>query len=790
MIQPLNENWHFSKNWQDSFLVGEGESQEVRLPHTNQEIPFNSFDEKICQTLCGYWRELDVPSSLRGKRLFLRFMGAGHQAEVFLNGVKLGEHKSGYTAFSFEITSQVKFGEKNIIAVKLDSRESINQPPFGYVIDYLCYGGLYREVYLDIKEQTFIKDVFFKPKMNGSLEAEVTLDGKVEETASLLMEVFDSNGEKVLSVKDKAASNVLKGKVTNPSLWSVDKPCLYQADVTLINGEKELDSFAALIGFREAIFKADGFYLNGEKLRLRGLDRHQSFPYVGYAAPKSLQAEDARILKEELGLNTVRTSHYPDSQHFIDACDRLGLLVFTEIPGWQHIGDEEWKKIAVENVKEMVLQYRNHPSIILWGVRINESLDDDPFYLETNKAAHELDDTRQTSGVRYLEQSHLLEDVYAHNDFSYAGSGPGLKNKRKATPDMSKGYLVSEYNGHMYPTKTSDDQPHLLNHALRHAAVVDAMYKSSDIAGCIGWCAFDYNTHSDFGSGDKICYHGVMDMFRNPKLAAYVYQAQGAVKPFLALSSSMDKGDYPGGNIKELWAFTNCDSVRLYRGDELISEFKPSVEHFGSLPHPPILIDDFIGDQLVKKEHIRKDDSDKLKKLFKAISQSGLSLSLNTKLLVVFLLATRRFTIDRCSKLYMKYVANWGGSAGAYQFRAVKDGKEVVTVVKAPLEEVHLEVQASSTELKEAETYDMALVRIKALDQNGNLASCFNGPLRLEATGAIELVGPDLISLPGGEFGTLVKSNKKTGKGFLIVSSAQAGDVKIEFNITKEDKTL
>lgn len=133
------------------------------------------------------------------------------------------------------------------------------------------------------------------------------------------------------------------------------------------------------MGFRQAVFQKDGFYLNGHKLRIRGLNRHQSYPYVGYAMPASIQRMDAEVLKKELGLNAVRTSHYPQSQEFINRCDELGLMVFTEIPGWQHIGDEAWKAQAVENVKDMVIQYRNHPSIILWGVRINESQDDDEF---------------------------------------------------------------------------------------------------------------------------------------------------------------------------------------------------------------------------------------------------------------------------------------------------------------------------------------------------------------------------------------------------------------------------
>ena len=120
--------------------------------------------------------------------------------------------------------------------------------------------------------------------------------------------------------------------------------------------------------------------------------------------------EDARILKKELCCNAVRTSHYPQSQAFIDACDELGLLVFTEIPGWQHVGDEKWKDVACKHVEEMVLQYRNHPSIVLWGVRINESRDCDELYTKTNALAHELDPTRQTGGVRCEQKMNLLAE--------------------------------------------------------------------------------------------------------------------------------------------------------------------------------------------------------------------------------------------------------------------------------------------------------------------------------------------------------------------------------------------
>lgn len=270
----------------------------------------------------------------------------------------------------------------------------------------------------------------------------------------------------------------------NIALWSIENPVLYEIKTQLLDRGEVLDEKTTVFGFRKAEFRKDGFYLNGKKVKIRGLNRHQSYPYVGYAMPKSMQYMDADILKKELSVNAVRTSHYPQSHYFLERCDELGLLVFTEMPGWQYIGDEEWKKQAIENVKDMVLQYRNHPSIILWGVRINESKDEDTFYERTNKAAAQLDPFRQRGGVRAHKKSSFLEDVYTYNDFSHDGRTKGCEPKRKVTRDCARAYLISEYNGHMYPAKSFDWEEHRVEHAIRHANVLNAVAGETDIAGC------------------------------------------------------------------------------------------------------------------------------------------------------------------------------------------------------------------------------------------------------------------------------------------------------------------
>ena len=402
MTIPFNNDWLFTSDYDAGF----DNAETVRIPHTVREIPYNYIDCQDYQMLCGYKKSFFVPEDWQGKRILLRFDGAAHDATVYCNSKLAAHHACGYTAFTADLTEFLKFGQENTVTVRLDTRENLNIPPFGFVIDYLCYGGLYRDVELEVRNSTYIKNVLIENTGLRDISVSIDTSGKLK-VGKLVAEIFDADG------KVAASAMGAKFKLTVPDgkLWSPDNPYLYTLKAKIVDGDTVLDEKSYRFGLRTAKFENDGFYLNGKKMKLRGLNRHQSFAYTGYAMPKSMQRLDADILKNELGVNAVRTSHYPQSQHFIDRCDELGLLVFTEIPGWQHIGNDAWKDQAVENTREMVMQYMHHPSIILWGVRINESQDDDVLYKRTNAVAHELDRSRRTSGVRYIEKSSLLEDV-------------------------------------------------------------------------------------------------------------------------------------------------------------------------------------------------------------------------------------------------------------------------------------------------------------------------------------------------------------------------------------------
>lgn len=259
----------------------------------------------------------------------------------------------------------------------------------------------------------------------------------------------------------------------------------------------------------------------------------------------------------------------------------MGLLVLEEIPGWQHIGDEAWKLISIDNVSRMVRRDWNHPSIILWGVRINESKDDHDFYTRTNAVAHRLDPTRQTCGIRNFMSSELLEDVFTINDFGFPLQKPNHPR-----------YLNTEFVGHTYPTKTIDNKERLTEHMLRHARIHDQLASDPQYGGGLGWCAFDYNTHSDFGSGDRICYHGVTDIFREPKPAAGFYKSQCDPSDEVVLEPAFHwaRGDESIG-FTMAYVCSNCDHLKFFIGDKLIAEADPNKTEFPYLRYAPFSVD-------------------------------------------------------------------------------------------------------------------------------------------------------------------------------------------------------
>jgi beta-galactosidase len=595
LVLPVNRNWRYNSKFVEGAhdkTFDDAAFQRVVVPHTNIKLPWHSFDDKDYEFVSIYRRRFKLPPEARGKHVFVDFEGVMTASTVWINGVRLGEYKGGYTPFSFDLTPHIDFASENVLAVDVDSTERPDIPPFGYQIDYLTFGGIYREVSLRVVPGTFIENIFAKPMDVLTPHPRVQVDCFLQSLEALRepmnLEVELRDGNQVLvkgtakvpasaATTEPVARSVMLENLSGIKLWDLATPNLYSVHVRLLKGTQTVDQDSRRIGFREAQFTDQGFELNGKVIKLRGLDRHQTFPFVGQAMPGRPQRRDAEILRVKLRCNIVRTSHYPQSRHFLDACDELGLLVLEEIPGWQHIGDEAWQLISIDNVKRMIERDWNHPSVILWGVRINESKDDHNFYIRTNALAHKLDSTRQTGGIRTFQESEFLEDVFTMNDFGFP-----LK------PPNHPRYLNTEFVGHTYPTKTIDNKERLMEHTVRHARVHDQLASNPQYAGGIGWCAFDYNTHYDFGSGDRICYHGVTDIFREPKPAAGFYKSQCDPLEEIVLEPAFHwaRGDESIGFTKGM-VCSNCDHLKFYVGDKLVAEADPDKTQFQHLRYAP-----------------------------------------------------------------------------------------------------------------------------------------------------------------------------------------------------------
>lgn len=783
--RTFNYEWYYKPSFLNSDItdgVNAADFEKVDLPHTNKVLPYNYLNEEDYQFVSCYKKSFDIPEEWKGKDIFLDFEGVMLAAEVYVNGTKICSHEGGYTPFSADMTKNLNYGKTNCVTVKVDSTERKDIPPFGNVVDYLTYGGIYREVTLRAADKTRLEHVFLTAKCAvgeaALLEAEAviqtaagTLTG---EEASLLLElkengkVIDRKEQPITLIPGISRYKVQLSDLADLKRWDIEEPYLYDVSVTLITKD-DRDIFEEKYGFRDSVFKTDGYYLNGKKVKLVGLNRHQSYPYVGYAMPKRIQEADAQLLKRHTGTNVVRCSHYPQSVHFLKECDRLGLLVIEEIPGWQHIGNEDWKKHSMQDVEDMIVRDFNHPSVILWGVRINESQDDHDFYAATNELSRKLDSSRQTGGTRYIQRSEFLEDVYTYNDFTHNGGEIVFRPQKESTGlDKFVPTLVTESNGHMYPTKRFDHESRLAEHAVRHLKVINESRGREDLVGGISWCAFDYNTHGCFGSGDKICYHGVYDMFRNPKYAAFSYSSQKDPKDGIVLeaASLVSRGEKDGGGIVPFMVMTNCDYIKVFKNGKEVGDFYPDKEKYPNLEHPPVVVSHVL--EADADFGFSKEDMTAFKDfLIKNITSGQLMSPSNEDLAYLMGLAAKyEMGMPQLFGAVIKMAGGWGDTANNISLVGYLDGKEVCgKEIGENKSAASLRLTADDTELLcGKDTYDATRITVEAVDTLGNLMPFTQDCVKVTLDGSGILMGPDKFALIGGISSFWVRTTGEEGK--------------------------
>jgi beta-galactosidase len=592
----------------------------VTLPHTVAPLSWQNWDPSTWEKVWVYRKHFDAPADVSGLRVFLDFSAAMTHSTVTLNGTQVADYLGGYLPFSAEITGHLQ-PEGNVLAVTLDSSFNLDVPPdrpapyISTSVDFWQPGGIYRDVSLRAVPQIFLADVFAKPvnvldDSARQVVVQATVDAAVVPAGSAELTVGLVDGTQTLATAKAPVTIGQAGQVTvtatltslpDITLWDTGNPKLYTVVATLLVDGSPLHDYQVRIGFREATFQLDGFYLNGNRVKLFGVDRHQFFPYAGGAMPARVQARDAEILRYELNCNMVRCSHYPQSEDFYDRCDEIGLMAWEEAPGWDYLGDAGWLARAYRDVGDMIARDRNHPSIIIWGARLNETSNDTAFWTSTNELAHSLDDSRPTAGAMagLRTTTDYQQDVFSENDYSYVTSAAGIKVPTLQPPvdGVGKPYMVSEavgtLSGPAIYYRRIDTQAVQQGEATAHAAVHNIAASDDRYCGLLAWAGFDYPS----GNGNEyqgVKYVGVHDLFRIPKPGAAIYQAQvdPRVKPVIAPAFYWDFGPAsPVTSLPAAMICSNLDKLEVYVGGQLFATVTPDTAGYGHLPYPPSFVD-------------------------------------------------------------------------------------------------------------------------------------------------------------------------------------------------------
>ena len=637
----FNDNWEFVRDIDPNLIPRlskrEGSAtilwDSVSLPHTARLEPL-VITGKQWQGTAFYRKFFQLPKASRGKHIALKFEAAMQVAEVYLNGKKIYEHLGGYLPFYVDISREALFEEENVVLVKLNNENNPLVPPGKAIddLDFNIFSGIYRNVYLITKNKLRISDPIEAGRVAGGgillnyrkvskesatlmVQTEVKNEMNGQQEARLRTSLFDKKGIRIaeniseIQTIPDASFGTFKQyiEIPNPDLWSPQNPNLYTLQVELIHRGQLFDQLSLKTGVRSIRFEADGFYLNDEKLFIRGTNRHQEYPYIGYALSDNARYRDAWKIKEA-GFNFVRLSHYPQSPAFLDACDELGIMVMDAIPGWQYFGDETFQKNALQDVRVMVRRDRNHPSIILWEASLNESQMSEDFMDKSHEIVHEELPFKgvYTCGwwwnygydVYIPARQHAKAPHYWNNyegerplfiaeygDWEYYAQNAGFNQKEFA--DLKEEERTSRQ-------LRGAGEKRLLQQALNFQEAHNSNLQGPAV-GDANWLMFDYNR----GYAKDLEASGISDIFRLPKFAFYFYQSQyGPFQPTPLQEKNREQvfgkpmvfiaNYWTPESVKDVLVYSNCEEVELFLNGKSLGRQKPNQGPFSThLKHPP-----------------------------------------------------------------------------------------------------------------------------------------------------------------------------------------------------------
>ncbi len=582
----------------------------ISIPHVMRLEKKHNGGAAIYQGIGWYRKYFKINKEEKGSRITLHFDGIQTNSTVFLNGEKLTTHYGGYLGFVVDITGKVKFEENNVLAIRVSNIDDAQTPPGKPLakLDFNYYGGIYRNVKLLITSPVYISDPLEADKIaGGGLFLTYPKVSKEFATVNVKTHVVNSSGklcrislstilqnqeDKIITEKTEeissggaAVSQTLS--VKQPKLWHPDHPYLYKVISRVFVDNKLVDETSTQAGIRTISFKsptgkADGFYINGEKLYLRGANRHQNYQTIGDAASNSMQYRDALQIKKG-GFNSVRAAHYPQSPAFLDACDELGLLVIECEPGWQYFSkDSVFINRTYQNVREMIRRDRNRPSVFLWETSLNESPSADFWAKEAVRIAHEeMPNGQMFTADDFFAKGKKFYDV-SYKVINEDGTDP-MPEMPSLTREWGDTWLadVTKENG-LRASRKYTEKGLLAQCILRQNALNGSVSEAEGaywdharldanprLGGYFLWSFNDYTR----GYDTVTAFSGVVDIDRYEKFGYYQLQAmQSARNPvygpmvYIASFNNQPRLDH------DIVVFSNCDRVRFYRNGKFIKE--------------------------------------------------------------------------------------------------------------------------------------------------------------------------------------------------------------------------